>query len=90
MSFQIDCPNCGLRPVWEFHYGGAVRQRPEPSASEREWADYLYFRPNTCGEETEWWSHRSACKLWFVIRRNTQTNEVFDTHGHATQERAGG
>src|SRR5690349_17705917 len=65
MSFQIDCPNCGCRPVWEYHYGGTPRKRPDGSATERQWAEYLYNRPNISGEQTEWWYHRSACKLWF-------------------------
>src|SRR5262249_33784489 len=55
MSFQLDCPECGTRPIWEFHYGGPVRKRPEGQVAERKWAEYLYNRPNTCGEESEWW-----------------------------------
>ena len=93
MAFQLDCPNCGLRPAWEFHYGGAVRKRPEPgdpTVTERQWAEYLFNRANVCGEETEWWYHRSACKLWFLARRDTRTNQVLETRRFAPQEAAGG
>lgn len=90
MSFQIECPNCGKRPVWEFHYGGPARKRPGDTATERQWAEYLYNRPNTCGEQTEWWIHRSACKLWFIVRRNTLTNQVLETQRFAPQEAPSG
>lgn len=90
MSFEIDCPNCGPRAVWEFHYGGPPRSRPEPAATEREWAEYLYNRANVCGEQTEWWYHRSGCKLWFIARRNTLTNAVLETMRYVPQEAEGG
>lgn len=89
MSFEIACPNCGVRPVWEFHYGGPVRARPAPSADEREWAQYLYNRPNNCGVQTESWYHRSACKGWFTVRRDTRTNQVLETQGANSQEERG-
>ncbi len=89
MSFQIECPNCGVRPVWEFNYGGPSRVRPDPSVGEREWAEYLYNRPNVCGEQTESWHHRSACKLWFVVRRDTRNNQVLETRRSEPQEAAG-
>ena len=93
MSFQLDCPNCGTRPVWEFHYGGPSRKRPEATdqgITDRKWAEYLYNRPNVCGEETEWWYHRSACKAWFLARRDTRTNQVLETRLFVPQEAAGG
>ena len=49
MSFQIECPNCGCRPVWEYHYGGPSSIRPEGAVTERQWAEYLYNRPNIAG-----------------------------------------
>ena len=90
MSFQIPCPNCGVRPVWEFHYGGPSRKRPEGDVTSRHWAEFLYNRPNTCGDQTEWWYHRSACKSWFLARRDTRTNQVFETRPFEPQEAAGG
>ena len=79
MSFQIECPNCGVRSVWEFHYGGPSKTRPAPDADARVWSAYLYDKPNLAGEQTEWWYHRSACKLWFIVRRDTRTNVVIET-----------
>ena len=79
MSFEIICPNCGLRPAWEFHYGGPSKTRPAPDADARTWSAYLYDKPNIAGEQTEWWYHRSACKLWFIVRRDTRTNQIFET-----------
>jgi len=89
MSFQIDCPNCSRRPVWEFHYGGPVRSRPAPTAEKDEWTDYLYNKPNIRGVQFEWWYHHSACKLWFVVERETKTNEVLTTCRYEPQEEAG-
>jgi heterotetrameric sarcosine oxidase delta subunit len=79
MSFQIECPNCGGRAVWEFHYGGPSKSRPSPEAEARTWSAYLYDKPNLAGEQSEWWYHRSACKLWFIVRRDTRTNRVIET-----------
>ena len=90
MSFELNCPNCGPRPVWEFHYGGPPRQRPGPEATDRQWAAYLYDRANVCGEQTEWWYHRSACKLWFLVRRNTRNNQVLESRRYAPQEGTSG
>lgn len=90
MSFQIDCPQCGRRPVGEFHFGGPVRPRPDPAADDRTWTGYLYNRPNLAGDQNEWWYHRAACKLWFVARRDTRTNHVQGARRFEPQEGAGG
>ncbi len=80
MSFQLDCPNCGKRPVWEFRYGGPIQQRPDPDANLEAWTGYLYNKPNIRGVQNEWWYHRSACKTWFHAQRDTRTNTVQTTH----------
>ena len=79
MSFQIKCPNCGQRPVWEFHYGGPVQARPATSADQRAWTAYIYDKPNIRGVQIEWWHHRSACKQWFMAERDTRSNQVVTT-----------
>ncbi len=89
MSFQIDCPNCGRRPVWEFHYAGPVQTRPDPSADDETWTAYLYNKPNVRGVQTEWWYHRSACKAWFIVDRDTRMNKVLSTRQHQPQEDTG-
>ena len=76
MSFQIRCPQCGNRSVYEFRFGGEVKQRPMPGASEAEWSDYIYCKANEAGLQREWWYHRSGCGQWFQAVRDTVTNEV--------------
>ena len=35
MSFLMPCPHCGDRSVYEFRFGGEVKQRPQPGRSGR-------------------------------------------------------
>lgn len=78
MSFLLRCPNCGLREVTDFGYGGEVSRRPTQPTF-RELNAYNYFRRNAAGVQREWWFHRSGCRAWFIAERNTQTNEVLLT-----------
>lgn len=80
MSFLIPCPNCGPRSVYEFRFGGEVHARPDLSASDEEWTRYLYARKNESGPQTEWWYHRTGCRIWFMVSRNTETNEVSEVY----------
>ncbi|MDA0835168.1 MAG: sarcosine oxidase subunit delta [Planctomycetota bacterium] len=86
MSLQLNCPNCGVRPVWEFHYGGPLKSRPTQDASAEAWTSYIYHKPNPRGDQKEWWYHRSACKLWFLAERNTQSNNVHTTQRFGAEE----
>lgn len=79
MSFLVRCPNCGNRSVYEFRFGGEVKQRPALEASQAEWIDFRYNRENLNGVQKEWWFHRSGCRQWLQATRNTVTNEVLDT-----------
>jgi sarcosine oxidase subunit delta len=79
VSFQIPCPHCGLRSVYEFRFGGEVRQRPNPDTPEAAWIEYIYSRANEAGVQKEWWYHRSGCRQWFQAVRDTLTNEVQET-----------
>lgn len=76
MSFLVRCPQCGNRSVYEFRFGGEVKQRPTPGAREEAWIKYVYSRVNEAGLQKEWWFHRSGCRQWFQAVRNTVTNEV--------------
>jgi sarcosine oxidase subunit delta len=76
MSFLLACPNCGPRDVYEFRFGGEAQKRPAPEASRESWIEYLYFRDNGAGLQTEWWYHRMGCRTWFLAVRDTRTNEV--------------
>ena len=79
VSYLLTCPNCGVREVTDFGYGGEVSARPASRPSRRELNSYNYFRRNVAGVQREWWFHRSGCRAWFVAERNTTTNEVHFT-----------
>ena len=76
MSFLLTCPNCGVREVTDFGYGGEVSVRPTSRPGRRELNEYNYFRRNVAGVQREWWYHRAGCRAWFVADRDTRTNDV--------------
>ena len=72
----IECPWCGPREEVEFHYGGEARVAyPEdPSATtDREWAEFVFYRANPAGLLTEQWSHSAGCRRWFEAVRDTRS-----------------
>jgi heterotetrameric sarcosine oxidase delta subunit len=80
MSFLLTCPNCGVREVTDFGFGGESSRRPlARPASLRGLGAYTYFRRNVAGVQREWWVHRSGCRAWFLAERDTRTNEVLWT-----------
>ena len=79
MSFLMPCPHCGNRSVYEFRFGGEVKARPAPGATDKAWVQYTYTKVNEAGIQKEWWYHRSGCRQWFQAVRNTLTNEVQDS-----------
>ena len=79
MAFLITCPNCGERDVHEFRFGGEITLRPSADATAEEWSRYLYVRRNVAGDQREWWYHAFGCRKWFVVVRDTETNEVRQT-----------
>ena len=76
MSFLIRCPNCGERDASEFRHGGELRDCPADLSDDRVWADYVFGRANTPGDQTEWWYHRLGCGRWFIAVRHCTTNEM--------------
>ena len=74
MSFMLNCPNCGKRHVGEFTFKGEYRPRPKPEERFDAWTDYVYMARNRKGRQTEWWFHRSGCKRWFLVERDTTNN----------------
>ena len=88
MSFLLACPNCGTRRVYEFRFGGELRERPEGELPPRDWSAYLYERANIAGPRREWWYHRQGCRRWFVAVRDTRTNTVLETAWLAPQKGA--
>ncbi len=79
MSFLLECPNCGVREVTDFGFGGETSPRPRSRPTFRELNAYNYFRRNVAGVQREWWFHRSGCRSWFIAERNTVTNAVLFT-----------
>jgi heterotetrameric sarcosine oxidase delta subunit len=76
VSYVLTCPNCGVREVTDFAFGGELNPRPRQTPSLRELGEYNYFRDNVAGVQREWWLHRSGCGEWFIAERDTRTNEV--------------
>lgn len=74
----IRCPWCGDRPEPEFVYGGQAHV-PYPadpeSLSDREWAEYVFFRSNPKGSFAERWVHSAGCRRWFNAIRDTVNND---------------
>lgn len=76
----LSCPINGVRPVSEFAYGGEVRDMPSPeSASDAQWADYVFNRSGAGGIKKEWWCHTPS-NVWFIAERNSLTDEVLRTY----------
>jgi len=74
MSFLLDCPNCGKRPVAEFGFRGEYKRRPAQGDPFEAWTDYVFMAKNRNGDQIEWWNHRSGCQRWFLVRRDTANN----------------
>ncbi len=75
----ITCPNCGPRDETEYHYGGQAHvPYPEnPNAlSDREWAEYLFYRDNPKGIFAERWVHSTGCRKWFNMLRDTVSYDI--------------
>ena len=79
MSFLLPCPHCGPRSVYEFRFGGEVKEQPPFDAPETAWIDYRFNRANIAGVQREWWFHRSGCGQWIQAVRNTVSNEVLES-----------
>jgi sarcosine oxidase subunit delta len=72
MSLLLPCPNCGLRDVSEFRYGGQVIPLTGVSSSDA----LVPFVSNLPGPQRERWYHRLGCRRWLVVDRDVRTNTV--------------
>ncbi|HLW91863.1 MAG TPA: sarcosine oxidase subunit delta [Roseiarcus sp.] len=78
----IFCPYCEMdRPEVEFrHAGEAHLARPAHTASDEEWAEFLYFRANPKGLHAERWRHTSGCGRYFNCLRDTVSDKIAATY----------
>jgi len=79
---RIECPYCGVRDQVEFQYGGEagiVRPAHPESASDAEWADYLFYRDNVKGVHLERWLHSFGCRQWILVERDTSSHEILSS-----------
>ena len=73
----VPCPNCGPRNSSDLRNCGEVVERPDPQTTTiAEWRSYLYLRENTADWMRETWYCRTGCRKYFVVERNTATNEI--------------
>jgi heterotetrameric sarcosine oxidase delta subunit len=88
---RISCPYCGLRDEPEFTFGGPSHiTRPAPSATDSEWADYLFYKDNSKGMHYERWLHAYGCGRWFNVARDTSTHEIFAVYRMGEQKPGSG
>ena len=82
MSIQIDCPNCGRRPIEEFLYG-EVPVVPESivDPAERN-LDRSFMMSNPEGPAVERWFHVYGCRRWLTVRRDTRTDRILADDEH--------
>jgi sarcosine oxidase subunit delta len=79
----IPCPWCGPRSENEFRHGGeahVTRPADPASASDSDWADFLYNRTNPKGVHAERWRHVHGCGRFFNCVRDTVTDRIIATH----------
>jgi sarcosine oxidase subunit delta len=76
----LSCPINGPRAIAEFVYGGELREMPDPaSASDAQWASYVFDRSGISGVKQEWWCHAPS-GVWFIAERDTSTDTVKRTY----------
>jgi len=54
-------------------------KRPQVTASDIEWYNYVYGKRNVHGVQKEWCYHRFSCKQWFLVVHDTSSNQVLET-----------
>ena len=76
MAYQITCPICGARDIYEFRFGGEDRGiKPfDDETTPDTWYAYTHLRTNAPKPQKEWWFHRDGCRTWFTIWRDPTIN----------------
>ena len=83
---KFKCPYCQfVADETELVSGGEAHiTRELGSSSEKNFADYLFYRKNPRGVHFERWLHQFGCGKWFIAARCTLTMEVFGTYSAQT------
>ena len=80
---EIKCPYCGLRDEEEFACGGEAHiARPLVGnpISDKDFADYLFYRDNPRGLFLERWRHSAGCRRWFNVARDTVSHQIREVY----------
>ena len=74
---ELECPNCGRRPIEEFAFGGERPSVPDRITDplERD-IDYAWMHDNVNGATSERWFHGAGCRRWLTVGRNTSLGGV--------------
>ena len=76
----LRCPVNGPRPLEEFHYGGDVREMPDPQRTgDADWAGYVFNRRGAPGVKREWWYHLPS-ETWFIAERDPVADQFVRTY----------
>ncbi len=76
----LTCPINGARPTSEFFYWGEMRDTPDPTtATDGQWAAYVFNRSGSPGIKREWWCHTPS-NTWFIAERDTERDQVLRTY----------
>lgn len=83
----MNCPVNGPRAISEFVCGGELRAMPDPAtASDAQWADYVFNRNGAPALKKEWWCHVPS-GVWFIAERDTATDVIHRTYLFAARPR---
>ncbi|MGH2465920.1 MAG: sarcosine oxidase subunit delta [Candidatus Limnocylindrales bacterium] len=74
---ELDCPNCGRRPIEEFTFGGERPTVPDRISDllARD-VDYAWMHDNVNGATSERWFHAAGCRRWLTVHRNTSQSGI--------------
>ena len=87
---RIKCPWCGDRPRQEFSYWGDATVARPTGDDFADWMDFTYLRENPAGPHRELWYHRSGCRSWLSVERDTTTHEIVSVAFADPARRRGG
>ena len=67
----------------------SILDRPDPTAPQAMWDDYLHNRENEAGVVEELWQHSAGCGAWLIVRRDTRTHVILGARLAREVARAG-